>query len=678
MKRGAVFILLILISSFANAEILFQENFEDTGWAGRGWYDGSSGTLDTTERVAGSTRSLACTYDQGARGCSTPRRVIFSDSEIIYLSYWTKYSANWEGSNRPYHPHEMMFFTNADGIYCAPANSHLSIYIEQVEQVPRLAIQDSLNVNNGCIVQNNQPVDACDHYNYGEQKSVASCNGIVGTLDQRDCYNAGSYWYSSRGWNTDDTYFSDSLGQYYKNDWHYIEAMWEMNTIQSGVGLADGKIRYWYDGELLMSSDNILLRTGEHPNQAFNQFFMGQYIGDGSPVTQTQWVDNLTISTHRISFSGQSDVCSDGICNGTENCTTCPVDCGDCCGDGTCNNGENCTTCSVDCGQCPIGDCDATVCQNAVFCSQFEEGNKDIWDDYDSNPDSENLLMEFPGPCGDDDNHVMRFRVPEGRGGADLVKELPTQHDKLYARWYQMWEPGYDFSARNHGSGLHAGARNNLGRSDYRPNGDDWFTTWLEPTTVDNEDGWMNLYSYSRGMYIDCANPQGSCWGDHFPCMFNDNYCEKEEHKGTSMQVESGVWYCMEIMLDGGTPVNNINDADGVQNFWIDGTEYGPFENLWHRTTSELKVNILWLDLFHHGEHSVEGIMYDNVVVSENRIGCLGNVPDPPEQCTDADTNLDGEVSVVELNIYINGWKTGLHSLLEIMGTIFAWKTGCT
>jgi len=144
----------------------------------------------------------------------------------------------------------------------------------------------------------------------------------------------------------------------------------------------------------------------------------------------------------------------------------------------------------------------------------------------------------------------------------------------------------------------------------------------------------------------------------------------------TCLAVESGRWYCMEILLDGGTPVNNINDADGVQNFWIDGVEYGPFEHLWHRTTPELKITILWLSLFHHEEHSVEGIMLDNVVVSENRIGCLGNIA-PPIQCTEADTNENGVISNEEISLYLNDWFSGEHSIMNLMEVILAWKSNC-
>ena len=46
--------------------------------------------------------------------------------------------------------------------------------------------------------------------------------------------------------------------------------------------------------------------------------------------------------------------CGNGICDGTEDCTTCPGDCGDCCGNGECqqNLAEDCETCPGDCGSC--------------------------------------------------------------------------------------------------------------------------------------------------------------------------------------------------------------------------------------------------------------------------------------------------------------------------------------
>ncbi len=56
-------------------------------------------------------------------------------------------------------------------------------------------------------------------------------------------------------------------------------------------------VRYWFDGQLVIEHANVLLRTGAHPNMKFNQLLIAPYIGDGSPVDQTMWVDNLTVAT---------------------------------------------------------------------------------------------------------------------------------------------------------------------------------------------------------------------------------------------------------------------------------------------------------------------------------------------------------------------------------------------
>jgi formylglycine-generating enzyme required for sulfatase activity len=52
---------------------------------------------------------------------------------------------------------------------------------------------------------------------------------------------------------------------------------------------------------------------------------------------------------------GQCQVfCGDSLCGDGEECSNCPVDCGDCCGNGLCEEdlAENCETCKQDCGSC--------------------------------------------------------------------------------------------------------------------------------------------------------------------------------------------------------------------------------------------------------------------------------------------------------------------------------------
>ncbi|HET6585531.1 MAG TPA: hypothetical protein VFG69_18860 [Nannocystaceae bacterium] len=291
-------------------------------------------------------------------------------------------------------------------------------------------------------------------------------------------------------------------------------------------------------------------------------------------------------------------------------------------GDDPDDGGESSSTDDGGAAPLPVHECDAPA-PDWVFCSDFEEGNKEAWDDYDGNPDETNLLVEDPGPFANAGNHAMQFIVPPGRGGVDLVKELPADHDRLYARWFIQWEPGFDFDAPNHGGGLHAGSRDWLGHSDTRPLGDDWYTAWID---YDSDLHQSYIYSYYAGMYMDCADPQGACWGDHFPCMIDEgeSYCTNPAHRETVAPpvLESGRWYCIEVMLDGGTPSAGPDGATGAMDFWIDGVEIGPWTDLWMRTIAELRPSVLWLSLFHHDEHSVAGIRYDHVVVSSSPIGC--------------------------------------------------------
>jgi len=285
--------------------ILFQEKFDNANFSTRGWYDGPGGTISTAEHATGSTSSFECAFAVSATGCTagTPARHPVTASESVYLSFWLKFSSNWLGSGKAYHPHMFHFINELDSQYVGPAHTFLTTYTEVVQGRAFLALQDSKNNDPNCILLNNGSFVGCNGnfstYAFTENRSVCACNGIVGELDGKDCFSNGNgTYYSSRSWDSPNA-FVDAAGPNYKGDWHFVEVYFRMNTIQGGKGVPDGKIRWVQDGKVLISSDQILLRTNAHATLKFNQFAVLPYIGDGSPVAQKFWVDDLTVATAR-------------------------------------------------------------------------------------------------------------------------------------------------------------------------------------------------------------------------------------------------------------------------------------------------------------------------------------------------------------------------------------------
>jgi hypothetical protein len=280
------------------ADVLFSESFEDSNLTSRGWYDSAGVTLSTSEHISGSVRSIEYKFDQGV---STPvsgriLRKKFAETDSVYLGYYVKYSANWEGSNRPYHPHEFYVLTNLEDDYAGPAYTHLTAYVEQNEGKPLLSIQDGKNIDETRVGTNLKDIT--------EARAIAGCNGDSDGYGIGDCYPSldvpdGSVHWNGKAWRADQIYFKDAVGPYYKNDWHFIEVYFKLNSIQNGKGIADGQIKYWFDGTLIINHENVMLRTGQYPNMKFNQLIIAPYIGDGSPVPQTFWIDDLTIATSK-------------------------------------------------------------------------------------------------------------------------------------------------------------------------------------------------------------------------------------------------------------------------------------------------------------------------------------------------------------------------------------------
>jgi len=255
---------------------------------------------------------------------------------------------------------------------------------------------------------------------------------------------------------------------------------------------------------------------------------------------------------------------------------------------------------------------------SAIWCSGMEE--PDINGNWNNQGASQQKYLD-PGPFTIPGNSVARItglsRRWNGRGWK-----------RLYCRYYQKFETGYDFAAACHNGGAFSGGADCYGCAGNRaPAGaGGWFWGTLE--SCYNDLRRLHFYFYYPGQKMDCANPAGSCWGDHVPCMISDSYCNRiSAFKAPPMPLpplmEDNRWYCIEMMCDAGDPAASATGANGVLDFWIDGTEYGPFQNLWFRSDSIVLVNLIgFMMYYHNGNPNGKTILIDDVVVSGSPVGC--------------------------------------------------------
>ncbi len=276
--------------------VFFQENFDDANLAARGWYDNTSVAITTSDHFGASGGSLLYHF---ALGATTPAngasiRHTFGPSSSMYVSYYVKYSSNWVGSAHTYQPHEFYALSSMDSAYQGLSVDWMTLYIEHNYQnggQPVMAMQDNKAINTllGAL-----PINLIA---LTENRSTGGCNGVSESNITTNCFILPP-WYNSKQL-TGPVEFQPNPGAGYKGDWNHVEAYFQLNTISNGIGQADGVMQYWFDGNLVIDRHDILFRTGARASLQWNQLVIAPYIGDGSPVDQSMWVDSLTVAAAR-------------------------------------------------------------------------------------------------------------------------------------------------------------------------------------------------------------------------------------------------------------------------------------------------------------------------------------------------------------------------------------------
>jgi len=265
-------LLLILAATFigcvASAQnaspphLPFTEGFENSKLQERGWYDLSKIQLSSSQPKAGSA-CIEYGWQQGGTVPSTSggMRRLFAPSDSVYLKVHVRLSKGWGWTERGYHPHLMHFMTTENQKFHGPAASHLTVYIEPWNGKLRLAAQD---------IQNK---DAPHGLTQGPLRGG----------------------YNGRMFDSEEVLFED-------DQWHCVEALFQLNSLDMKADKpnADGIVRAWFDGKLVVDRNDVILRSTDFPNMKFNQYLLTPYFGPGLlPHTQTLWIDDLTVGTTR-------------------------------------------------------------------------------------------------------------------------------------------------------------------------------------------------------------------------------------------------------------------------------------------------------------------------------------------------------------------------------------------
>ncbi len=278
--------------SVHRGEVLVVEGFDDGEWIERGWYDDPAGTI--VEGVSGG--AFECIMS-GAEPCERPGRIAFPPQDTVYVSYWIRFSAEYELEQEVV---QLFILTDVDRQYIGPAISSLTVTFSQLGERAQVGLIDSANVDLDCVLLNDGSFQGCDgsfeDYQFTEARSVNACNGIVGNPTQTSCSpNDFGGFYSFRGFASEREAFTDAPGAAFKGDWHFVEALVELNSVRAGVGQSDGRLRYWFDGDKLIDVPNLILRTGEHPDMSFQHILVAPIRID-SELDQRLFMDELTVA----------------------------------------------------------------------------------------------------------------------------------------------------------------------------------------------------------------------------------------------------------------------------------------------------------------------------------------------------------------------------------------------
>jgi len=248
-----------------------------------------------------------------------------------------------------------------------------------------------------------------------------------------------------------------------------------------------------------------------------------------------------------------------------------------------------------------------------IFADDFESG--ELGERWDSRRDDAGKVLSLVAVESADGRlgaKVLRVTATLGENtGGGLTKWFEPA-DRVFIRFLVRFDEGCDyvhhFGTLRGNKGLTGADRwSGFGGAGVRPNGDERFSTALEPWGDWGRwpaPGRWNFYSYWHEMDV---SPDGKYWGNAF-------------RPAEQPDIPKGQWICAEFMLAHNTP----GKPDGEQAFWIDGRLRGHWTGIHWRKAAGLRANAFTLESYvtdRWTKNTVNIVDFDDVVIAREYIG---------------------------------------------------------
>lgn len=208
-------------------------------------------------------------------------------SASVYLTFDIKVGTGWVDPT-----HLFCFMTDAevDPFWDGPSPCFLQVMCELQGRKPDIYCTDGKRIQSGTILGGSYPHSNPTPSLLGTSSTHAAFggNGFQTSADGLGYFTVGPELHNNTRWDAPSNVFV-------ANTWHSCKFYAQMNTFSGGVPQANGILKYWVDGVVILNITNAYIRTPGYENQKFCRLLLAPYMTNGATGAQSLWLDNVVV-----------------------------------------------------------------------------------------------------------------------------------------------------------------------------------------------------------------------------------------------------------------------------------------------------------------------------------------------------------------------------------------------